>query len=379
MTTQMTESDALRTYAASQSPDAFAYLVELHADWVYAAATRMVRDRQRAEDVAQAVFLLLARHPGKAAGKPLAGWLFQVTRHCAAHALRAEARRAAHERRAAMRTGETPGDEDRLWSELSPRLDEAVSRLGEADRRLILMRFYENRSLGQIGASLNISDDAARKRVGTAVDRLRALLTVSGIPVAAVAALLSARTAPAAPPVLKAKLCAGATAPSAAAITLSQGASTMMFLTQVKSVAAVAVATLVVAVAGWQVVRHARAADVQAPATAAASAPSPRAVALIPQAQPFHAFLEAIKAGDADKFRDCQWKEIRESNQPWAKKLAEAKRSLNARFGDYDIARFTYLFSGDESQGNLAIYYPGQRAITLKVVKEGAEWKLASD
>jgi hypothetical protein len=97
-----------------------------------------------------------------------------------------------------------------------------------------------------------------------------------------------------------------------------------------------------------------------------------------PQAKPFTDFLQAIKSGDADQFRDCQSKSTRESNQPWAEKLKEAKGSLTRRYGDYDISKFTCTFAGDESKGDLTVTYPGHEPIKLKVVKEGDNWKLAS-
>ena len=97
-----------------------------------------------------------------------------------------------------------------------------------------------------------------------------------------------------------------------------------------------------------------------------------------PQVKPFTDFLEAIKAGDADKFRDCQSKSTRESNQPWTQKLKEAKASLTRRYGDYDISKFTCTFAGEESKGDLTVTYPGHDPIKLKIVKEVDDWKLAS-
>ncbi len=294
-----TESDALRQYAASRSSDAFAQLVALHADWVYAAAARLVRDRQLAEDVTQAVFLLLAQHPHKATGKSLTGWLFNVTRHCAAHALRAQSRRAAHERRAATMMHNTPPDDDQLWNDLSPTLERAVSRLRDADRRLILQRFYQNHSLAQIGQSLEISEDTARKRVNAAVEKLRALLKVTGVPAVALAALLAARIAPAAPAALKASLCAGAVAPSAATLSLAHGAARMILFSQTKTAAAVAAAALLLTGAGYLAIRSTFAQSPAAPPARLAAAPAsaPKTAAAKPDlATPQGAYLAAMTA-----------------------------------------------------------------------------------
>jgi RNA polymerase sigma factor (sigma-70 family) len=306
----MTESDALRHYADSRSSDAFAQLVALHADWVYAAAARLVRDRQLAEDVTQAVFLLLAEHPHKVAGKSLTGWLFNVTRHCAAHALRAESRRAAHERRAATMTPESPPDPDEVWNDLSPNLERAVSRLREADRQLVLLRFYQNHSLAQIGQSLNISEDTARKRVGAAVERLRSLLKVTGVPAVALTVLLAARTAPAAPIALKASLCAGAVAPSAATITLAHGAAKMILFSQAKFAAAVVTSAVLLTGVGFLVVRSSLAAAPSPSAPPTAAPPSAPAVAATkpdlstPQAAYLSA-MAALRQGDRAALYRC--------------------------------------------------------------------------
>lgn len=301
MTTLMTESDAFHTYAQTRSADAFAHLVSLHAHWVHAAALRLVRDRHLAEDVTQAVFLLLAQKPHKARARPLAGWLFHVTRHCAAHALRAQARRAKHERRALPMS---PPD-DPLWNEISPRLDAAVARLREADRQLLLQRFYQNFSHAQIGQGLHISEDTARKRVATAVERLRLLLAATA-PAAALALLLSARTTAAAPLALKSAIIAGAPAP--AALTLAHGAAHMLLLSKLKSALAFAAAGLLLVGSAW----YGLAAFASAPASRPApAAPPARTAASAPASDlstpknAFIAVMAAIRAGDRDALYRC--------------------------------------------------------------------------
>src|SRR4051812_20461964 len=93
----------LEEYVATGSPDAFSQLVKSHINLVYAAARRQLRNSTTADDVTQAVFLLLAR---KAKSLPrdvvLGGWLLNTTRYVCQNARRIEARRRTHETRAAQ-------------------------------------------------------------------------------------------------------------------------------------------------------------------------------------------------------------------------------------------------------------------------------------
>ena len=106
VTPDQSDSLLLQEFAARRSQEAFTTLVSRHSDWVYSAALRMVRDRHLAEDVAQAVFLILADKAARLSAAPLHSWLFKVTRYASSNAIRARARRDKYERRAAMSTSE---------------------------------------------------------------------------------------------------------------------------------------------------------------------------------------------------------------------------------------------------------------------------------
>src|SRR5438045_825127 len=48
-----------------------------------------------------------------------------------------------------------------------------MSALDETDRTAVLLRYFENKSLREVGETLGASEDAAQKRVSRAVERLR--------------------------------------------------------------------------------------------------------------------------------------------------------------------------------------------------------------
>lgn len=90
----MTDDQLLQEYSVSRSESAFAALVERHANLVYSAALRQVRDPQTAQEVTQSVFLLLSqKYASLLKGQPLVGWLYRVTYFAAKHAIRTEFQR----------------------------------------------------------------------------------------------------------------------------------------------------------------------------------------------------------------------------------------------------------------------------------------------
>jgi RNA polymerase sigma factor (sigma-70 family) len=181
----MPDLDLLRQYARHRSEEAFASLVRRHLNLVYSAALRQVRSPQLAEEVAQSVFTDLSRNAASfAAGTILAAWLYQVTRRTAIDVVRREVRRQARERIATeMNTMNAAASSD--WTHIEPLLDEAMEALDDTDRAAILLRYFENKSLREVGQTLGTSDDAAQKRVSRAVERLREFFTKRGVTVGA--------------------------------------------------------------------------------------------------------------------------------------------------------------------------------------------------
>src|SRR5690242_17082291 len=87
------DRELLMEYASTRSPEAFARLVRRHVDKVYSAARRQVRDPQDADDITQAVFIMLARKaPALSRQIVVGGWLIKATHLAAKNLLRTESR-----------------------------------------------------------------------------------------------------------------------------------------------------------------------------------------------------------------------------------------------------------------------------------------------
>ncbi|MBL9174314.1 MAG: sigma-70 family RNA polymerase sigma factor [Verrucomicrobiales bacterium] len=188
------ELELLTRYSRDGEESAFAVLVRSQLDWVYSAARRIVVDPHLAEDVAQSVFVALARESGAVVrrmrgGMPLSAWLHRTTRNVAAKTVRAEERRRAREHQFVMNpdSPEASGGEGASWDALAPHLDAAIADLPDPDRDALLLRFFERRTSREIGNCLGIGEEAAQKRVTRAMERLRGGLEARGVAVSAAA------------------------------------------------------------------------------------------------------------------------------------------------------------------------------------------------
>jgi RNA polymerase sigma factor (sigma-70 family) len=199
---QSTDDGALlRQYSENHSDEAFAALVTRHINLVYSVALRQVGNLHQAEEITQAVFIILAK---KAASlrheKALSSWLFQVARLTANNFIRSESRRRHREEEAYMQSVlDEAGTE--VWPRIASLLDDAVAKLREKDRQAIVLRFYEGRNLRDVGLALGATEAAAEKRVSRALEKLRKFFTKRGVSstTAILAGAISANSVQAAP------------------------------------------------------------------------------------------------------------------------------------------------------------------------------------
>jgi RNA polymerase sigma factor (sigma-70 family) len=198
--TSMNDLDLLGEFIRDQSEDAFTALVQRHVGLVYCAALRQVRSPQLAEEVAQSVFTDLARTATRL--KPdtiVTAWLYEVTRRTAINVVRGEARRQLREQIALEMTTMNATAQD--WTQIEPLLDEAMHALEDTDRTAVLLRFFENKSLREVGETLGTTDDTARKRVNRAIEHLHEFFAKRGVTVGAsgLVVVISANAVQAAP------------------------------------------------------------------------------------------------------------------------------------------------------------------------------------
>lgn len=248
----LTDQQLLQDYTGRRSETAFAELVRRHVDFVFSAALRMVRDAHLAQDVTQAVFVALAQNAPRLLGRlALSGWLHLTARNLAAKTVRSEVRRRAREQEAAAMNELLSAEPDAVWEHIAPELDAALGELDETDRDALLLRYFERKSAREMAQTLNVSDEAAQKRVNRAVERLRKFFAARGVTVGAsgLAAVISTNAVQAAPAGLAATVSAaaalaGATlTPAATATVTNTLAMTILQKTIIGATLAVAVGT----------------------------------------------------------------------------------------------------------------------------------------
>jgi RNA polymerase sigma factor (sigma-70 family) len=182
--------------------DAFNVLVERYVALVHSVALRHTVNPQQAQDITQAVFIILARKAGTLGrGTVLPGWLYRTARLTAANFQRAETRRIRREQEAFMQSTLEEPATDALWRELSPQLDEAMASLGASERDALVLRYFQNKSVAEVGTFLGVQENTAQQRVSRALEKLRKFFVRRGVAsaTAIIAGAISANSVQAAP------------------------------------------------------------------------------------------------------------------------------------------------------------------------------------
>jgi RNA polymerase sigma factor (sigma-70 family) len=237
----LSDYELLADFARSGSEEAFATVVGRHINLVYSTAARFTGNSHHAEEITQAVFIILTHKAGKLSPKVvLSGWLYQTTRLTAANFMKAEIRRQRREQEAYMQS--TLNDSDSAaWQQIAPLLEDAMGRLGETDRNAVVLRFFENKTAAQVASTLNLTEAAAHKRTNRALEKLRKIFSKHGVSstTSIIAGAMSAHSIQSAPCALAKFVTAVAAAKGVAAsgsiVTLVKGALKLMAWTKAKT------------------------------------------------------------------------------------------------------------------------------------------------
>ena len=168
---QTTEpEERLLIEAAQKDPSRFAELYEQNFHRVYAYVARRVRDRAETQDLTAHVFQQALANLGKFKwkGSPFAAWLYRI----AANAIADQAKRKMRE------TESSPSSESSTATDLEEverraRLFSAVDKLPEDQRRVIVMRFADEKSIREIAAELGRSEGAVKQLQFRGLENLR--------------------------------------------------------------------------------------------------------------------------------------------------------------------------------------------------------------
>ncbi len=182
----MDDRELVERYLRDADQAAFGSIVERYLGLVLGVARRRTGNAALAEEIAHAVFAVLARkaHRIKVQDR-LAGWLYRTAMLESSRVLRQEHARQRNLKNYAHMS-EIQSEGRAVWEEVLPHLDDALSRLGAADRDLILLRFYEQKSFREIGTVFGKTENAVQKQTGKVLRKLEGMLKRRGLAITGV-------------------------------------------------------------------------------------------------------------------------------------------------------------------------------------------------
>lgn len=180
-----TDSELLTRYVGSRDEAAFQALVERYLPLVRGVLWRRMGDVDQVDELAMQTFAALAQNAGDLCRRAsVGGWLVITARQKSAESHRKAATRSRHMKKLAEHeTARAAGvvNQASALDEAKPHLDDALASLAEHDRDAVLLHFYDGLPYREIGQRIARGEDAARKRVNKALERMAAFLKRRGV------------------------------------------------------------------------------------------------------------------------------------------------------------------------------------------------------
>jgi RNA polymerase sigma-70 factor, ECF subfamily len=157
--------------AAQQDPSRFAALYEIHFECVYAYVWRRVGNREAAEDVTSEVFHhALANLPRfEWRGAPFGAWLMRI----ASNAIADRWRRGSREQSDALANDPVSAEPSPEEIEIRAQLFRLVQELPIEQRKVVQMRFAEEKSIREIAQALGRTEGAVKQLQFRGIQTLR--------------------------------------------------------------------------------------------------------------------------------------------------------------------------------------------------------------
>lgn len=189
---QRTDQELLRSFLKQRSEADFRTLVERHHGMVFGVARRMVGCSHAAEDVVQAVFLVLARDASRIRKRgSLASWLYGVTFRTSARLAKKRARAATFALQEDVMDNADPLERLSAQYEQNAVFEE-LHRLPANVRTPMVLRYVSGKSNAEVATEMKLSESAVEGRLKRGRNQLRMRLARQGVSFATVVALFDA-------------------------------------------------------------------------------------------------------------------------------------------------------------------------------------------
>lgn len=193
------ESALLQRFAGAGDDGAFNEIVRRYASLVYGTCLRVLADADKAADATQETFFQLMKHAGGIHGS-LGAWLHRVAVRQAVDCIRSDSARRRREKGHVAAQVE----DAQTWHEVSPYVDEALERLDNRTRELLIRHYLDGRPMTELAEESGISRPTVSRQIDSGLAMIRAHLQRRGVLVTAagLSALLVENVAQSAPEVV---------------------------------------------------------------------------------------------------------------------------------------------------------------------------------